>query len=308
MQHLHPVERLQALGDLLDNSAHGFQVRFRIVDHPLGQGLPIDEFRHDVQIISPSRLDAGLQDVGAVDAPGDPFFHHESLQVGRVVAQVDRRNLDGDQRAVRAIDGQVDVASAAAVDFPDDLIPVQHHSRFQQRRARQFRRLPDDFAALAVRQFVDSDDLDGQIVRAALPLRLFDNGSCGAVQIVRAAIDCFGDKAAADMLVDAVGRQQKEIAFFDRDRPVVDLDLRIDAQGAAQIALLRRNDDPVIFGQLFEGVAGDAVDAGVADMKNVRRRRLDDHRAERAHVAPVLVVEDIGFAGFARAARNLSRR
>ena len=93
------------------------------------------------------------------------------------------------------------------------------------------------------------------------------------------------------MLVNAVGCQQKKVALFDRDGAVVDLDLGIDAQGATEIALLRRYNDPVILGQLFEVASNDAIDAGVTDMENVRRRRLDDHGAERAHVTPVLVVE-----------------
>ena len=101
--------------------------------------------------------------------------------------------------------------------------------RFQQRRAWQLRRMPDDFAAFAVRQIVDPDDLDGQIVRAALSVRLVDDGSGGAVQVTCTAIDRFGDKAATDVLVDTVGRQQKDVAFFDRERPVIDLDLRVNA-------------------------------------------------------------------------------
>ena len=59
------------------------------------------------------------------------------------------------------------------------------------------------------------------------------------------------------MLVDAVGRQQKNVALFDRKRPVVDFDLRIDPQRAAEIALLRGNDDPMIVGELLERVAGE---------------------------------------------------
>ena len=35
---------LQALGDLLDDAAHRFEVGLRIVDHPLRQRLPVDEF------------------------------------------------------------------------------------------------------------------------------------------------------------------------------------------------------------------------------------------------------------------------
>ena len=124
--------------------------------------------------------------MGAVDAPGHPFLHHEPLQIGGIAAQVDGRNLDGDHRAIRAVDRQVDVAAAAAVDFPDDLVAVQHRSRLRQRRARQLGRLPDNLAALAVGQRVDPDDLDRQVVGAALTLRLLDDRSCGAVQVARA--------------------------------------------------------------------------------------------------------------------------
>ena len=59
---------------------------------------------------------------------------------------------------------------------------------------------------------------------------------------------------------------------------------------AAEIALLRRDDDAVIVGQLLERVADDAIDAGIADMKNMRGRGLDDHRAQGADIALVLVV------------------
>ena len=65
---------------------------------------------------------------------------------------------------------------------------------------------------------------------AALLVAPLDDGLRGAVQIVGAVVDRLGDKAAADMLVDAVGRQQEDVAPFDRERPVVDLDLRVNAR------------------------------------------------------------------------------
>ena len=79
---------------------------------------------------------------------------------------------------------------------------------------------------------------------------------CGFVQIVRVVVDRVGDKASLDMLVNTVGRQQKDIAFFDLERPVIDFNLRINSQRAAEVALLRRNDDPMIVGQLLERIAG----------------------------------------------------
>ena len=85
----------------------------------------------------------------AVDAPRHPFFHQEALQVGRVVAQVDRWYLDGDQRAVLAIGGQIDVAAAAGMDFSDDPVAVESHPRVQKRRAAAILRLPEDVARCA---------------------------------------------------------------------------------------------------------------------------------------------------------------
>ena len=141
MQHFHAVEGAQAPRDLLDDAPHGLQVRLRIVDHPLAQGLPVDEFRDDIEIVALSRLQAGLEHMGAVDAPGDPLFHHEPLQVGRVAAQVDRWDLDDDDIVVLGIDGEVDVAATAAVDLADDPVALENRPRFQKRRRRQVGRL-----------------------------------------------------------------------------------------------------------------------------------------------------------------------
>ena len=52
MQHLHAVEGAQALGDLLDDAAHRFQVGLRIVDHPLRQRLAVDVFGHDIEEVA----------------------------------------------------------------------------------------------------------------------------------------------------------------------------------------------------------------------------------------------------------------
>ncbi len=267
VQHLHPVKGAQALGDLLDDAAHRFQIRLWIVDHPLGQGLPVDEFGHDIEEVALAGMRKRFQYMRAVDAPGDPLLHHESLQIGRIVAQVDRRNLDGDQRIGFGIDREIDVASAAGVQFPDDSVAVEHHPRVQQRRQRQFGRWPENLAGLAIRQFVDADDLDGEVVRAALPVGLLDDRLCGLVQIVGVVIDRLGDKTVADMFVSAVGREQEDVAFFDLDRLVVDFDLGIDPQCAAQIALLGRNNDPMVVGELLQRVAGQPVDSGIADVE-----------------------------------------
>lgn len=125
----------------------------------------------------------------------------------------------------------------------------------------------------------------------AAALKRFVNDQPGrAVEIGCMVSDRGCHRATADMFIDAVGREQKDVGFFDRDRPIVDFDLRIDSQRAAEIGLLRGNDDTVIVGQLFERVAGKPVNAAIAGMKNVCRGRFDDQRAQGADVALVLVV------------------
>ena len=93
MQHLLAVKRAQASGYLLNDAAHGFQFRLRMIDHPLREGLSVGEFRHHVKVVALSQMQAGFQHMRAVNAPGDPLFHHEPLQVSRIAAQIDRRNL-----------------------------------------------------------------------------------------------------------------------------------------------------------------------------------------------------------------------
>ena len=46
----------------------------------------------------------------------------------------------------------------------------------------------------------------------------------------------------------------------------------------------------MVVGQLLQRVAGEAIDAGIADVKEMRGGRLDDHGGERADVTAVLVI------------------
>jgi hypothetical protein len=104
------------------------------------------------------------------------------------------------------------------------------------------------------------------------------------------AIDRLGDRAGIDLLADAVGRLQEDVALLELDHPVVDLDLRAHPQRPAKIDLLRREHDTVVFGELLERAAGHAIDARIADMEDVRRPPLDHHNVQGADVAPVHVI------------------
>ena len=130
----------------------------------------------DVEEVALALQQAGLQHMRAVDPPRHPLLHHEPLQVGGVVAQVDRGDFDGHHGVGLDVDGEIDVAAAGAVQFADDPVAVEHRPRFQQRRQRQFARLAEHLAGGAVGQLVDADDLDGEIVLAAVLVGQLDDG------------------------------------------------------------------------------------------------------------------------------------
>ncbi len=289
VQHFLAVKRPQTPGNLFDDAAYRFEFRLRIVDHPLGQGLPIDEFGRHIKKVALARR-AGLEDMRAVDAASDPFLHHESLQIDRVVAQIDRRRLDRDKCPGFGLDRQIDVATAAGVQFPDDPVAVEQAAWLEQRRRRQVGRASRHLGGPAIGHVIEPHDLDGEIVPAALLQRLLDDEPGRPVEVAGVIADKLRCEAGADMLVNAVGRQQKNVTGLDCERLVVDFDRCVDAERSAQIALLRRDREPVILGQLLHGIVQDAVDSEVADVKQMCGRGLEHDRAQGTDIALVLVV------------------
>ncbi len=177
--------------------------------------------------------------MGVVDPPRDPFFHHEALQVGWIIAQIDRRNLDRYRSFGVRVDAEIDVAPTAAVDFPDDAVAVEQHPRLQQRRQRQLQGLSEHVARFAVRQDIDAHDLNCDVVVAAPREGLIGDGLGRGVEIAGVAADGSGDEPVIDMFIGAVGHQQENVAGFGRHGLVVDFDLRIDAERAPQVGLFR---------------------------------------------------------------------
>ncbi len=182
------------------------------------------------------------------------------------------------------------MAAVTAVKLADDPVAVEHHPRLQERRQRQVRRLLEHLAGLAVRQFVDPGDLDGEVVDAPPIVGLPNDRLRGAVQILGVVGNRGSDGTGIDMLANAVGRLHQHVALLELDRPIVDLDLGVHAQRPAEIGLLRRQDDSMILGELLEGTADQAIDARIADMEDMRGGRLQDHHAEGADIALVPVV------------------
>src|SRR6185503_14048875 len=128
------------------------------------------------------------------------------------------------------------------------------------------------------------------VVAAAAAISLRGDGARSFVQAALRLADRGGHEPAIDVLVDAVGGQNEDVATLDLQRAVVDLDLRVEADRTAEIALLARYPGAMVLGELLERVALQPVDPRVADVENVRGCRLQHQSAQRAHVAAILVV------------------
>ena len=126
---------------------------------------------------------------------------------------------------------------------------------------------------------------------------LRNDGPRRPVEIGGIGADGAGDEGVVDMPVNAVGREHEPVAHLQRHRPVVDLDMRIDPERAAQIGLLRRDDHPVILGKLLQRIAGQAIDPAVADMEQMRGARFQHHHRQRADIPPVRLIGVAAGAG-----------
>ncbi len=167
MQHLHAVKSAQALRDLLNNSAHCLDIRLRVIDYPLRERLTLDIFHCDIKIIPLSRGRPRFQDMRAVDALRDPFFHHEAAEIGGIAAQIDRRYFERDRRVAFSVSSKINVTAATAVQLANNLIAVEYHARFKERRQWQLGALHERFVCFFLRKLVDTHDLERKIVEAA---------------------------------------------------------------------------------------------------------------------------------------------
>src|SRR5205085_10702710 len=131
---------------------------------------------------------------------------------------------------------------------------------------------------------------DSEVVVAAGFIGLKYDRLRDLIEIGSTVVDELRDAASAEMLVDAIGRQHEAVAHFEPLHLIVDLDLRIYPERAAEIALLRIDDDAMVVGELLQRVAGQPVDTGVADVEEMRGGRLDDHGGQRADIAAILVI------------------
>jgi len=296
MDHLQPVESLQPLGDLLEEAAHHGQFRLRVVDHPLRQRLPLDVFGDDVDGLALAGVRTRPENVRIIDAAGNPFFEQEAFERRRIGLHVGGWRLEHYPLATFAVAREIDVTAGAALDDADDLVAFELGARLEQRRARQVGQLAVDLVGPGVGQNVDAHELDGQIVDAAALQGDLGDGPGRRIEI-GAAIDGTADAGSVDIFINTVGGEQQQVTNGELQRLVVDVQIAVHAQSAGQVALGRRHPDPVILGQLRQLAAAQTVDAGIADVEEVRRRRLDDDGAEGAHIAALAVVAVLAVLG-----------
>ena len=127
-------------------------------------------------------------------------------------------------------------------------------------------------------------------LRAGDRLGLIGHNGSGKTTLLRALSGAYEpNEGRVEVFIHAVGGQQEGVTGGERQRLVVDLQLRLETHRTAQAALAVGHAHAVVLRELFERRGEHAVDPGVAHVEEVRGVRLEHERAQRAHVAPVLV-------------------
>ena len=160
------------------------------------------------------------------------------------------------------------------MQLTNDAVAVELHARLQQRRQGQFAELALHVVGRLLGQAVDAHQLHGEVVIAAVDQRLLDQPPRCSVQVVGMGRNDIGHRARIEVLVHAVGGEQEQVARCQREVAVVDFQMRVDAQGAAEIAGFGADTHAVILAQLFESAFTQAMDARIADVEQVRAAPL----------------------------------
>ena len=126
-----------------------------------------------------------------------------------------------------------------------------------------------------IRKFVYRDDLHRQVVFTPSPKSFFHDSVRRAIEILAFVQNCIGHERRVDVLVHPIGCKQERVTFFGIHCSIIDLDLRIGADRAAEITLPFTHPDAVIVRQLLERISLNPLIACVTDMENMRRARLD---------------------------------
>lgn len=176
------------------------------------------------------------------------------------------------------------------MDLTFDPIAIQHLARRGQCGQRQVKGMPQDVTRLIVRERLDPDDLDRQVILAPFVKRLQHNGSGGRVEVAAVRGDGTGYELRARMRIHTIRRHDEGVTGLHRQRPVVDLDVAVHAHRTGQERVRWRDDEPMVVGQLLQRTARHPVDSAVARMKKVSGSRLEYQAGKGADIALVSVV------------------
>jgi len=172
--------------------------------------------------------------VGIVEAPGDPFLEHEGVEVSRIAPEVDRGRLEHDLLAAFPVDGQVQVAARADLQFADHGEALEFASRHDLRRQQAFVAAQAGMRRFVVGQGVDAQQLERRVVVAAAGACLPNQPGRGGIEVVAVRGKRLADAGGVEPGVGAVGGEDVDFADFGGPAAIVDLDMRAGPSARAR--------------------------------------------------------------------------
>ena len=182
------------------------------------------------------------------------------------------------------------MAAGAGMQLALDPVAVEGGARLQGGRQRQAGTQVPRLGRVRLGQGIDAHHLHREVVVAAALERVPDEHAGGTVQVAAMRPHGFDERPRLDVFVHAVAGHHEQVARLDGHGAVVEFQSGPEAERPAQVAAAAAHPYPVVFGQLLQVSAAQQVDAHVAGVEQVRRPALEHQRAQRAHVAPVMVV------------------
>ena len=269
MDHLLPVHGTQPACELFHDVADLVERGLWMVVHPLAQRRAFHILSHVVQELPAAVRFQHTQHVGVVQTLARPFLVQELVDIVRVVLEIDRRCFQHHLGIGFRVQRQIHLGAVAGVQFAQDTVAVQHHAGFQRWREWQLGERAEEFVFVALRQIIDEQQLRAQVIVTFVQCRLADDGPDAIFGCFQVFNQQAFQRGVIDKVVNAVGGKQVGVAFLDHEGVVVDVEMHIDSHGATEIALVGTDRDTVVTGHLFQFIVAQAVDARVADVKQV---------------------------------------
>ena len=138
---------------------------------------------------------------------------------------------------------------------------VEYHAWRELRRERELGELPVDFPGALLGKAIDANNESREVVRAAAFESFARDQSRGGIQIRAMIVDGVDHEARVRELVHAIGGEHEDVTLLQPQRLVVDVEVRVNAERAAEVTLLAGHPDAVVVGELLEQPVTQAVDA-----------------------------------------------